>query len=134
MDLARTTYGHKKILCAALNGPAIGLSAAILGHFDFIYSVENAYIQTPFTSLSLVAEGGASMSFPRRMGISKANEALIYGKRLGASEMLANGFFNKLFPASSDEVFIGSVMAYLKDRFDGLDKEAVSVPYTRRMR
>lgn len=39
---------------------------------------------TPFSTLSLVAEGGASLSFPRRMGISMASEALILGKKLGA--------------------------------------------------
>lgn len=97
-DLARSLYQHRKILVAALNGPAIGLSAGILGvsldvpllddgnsnsrsflpaqWFDFIYAVESAYILTPFSTLSLVAEGGASITFPRRMGIAKANECV----------------------------------------------------------
>lgn len=57
MELSRALYTHSKLLVAALNGPAIGLSAAMLGHFDFIYAVESAWIMTPFSTLSLVAEG-----------------------------------------------------------------------------
>lgn len=45
----------------------------MLGNMDFVYAVENAYILTPFTALSLVAEGGASLTFPRRMGIVKVS-------------------------------------------------------------
>lgn len=119
-------YRHSKILIAALNGPAIGLSAALLGHCDFVYAVENAYILTPFSALSLVAEGGASLSFPRRLGISKANEALLMGKKLGAADLHRVGFFNKLFPQSTDAVFHASLLSYLKEQFAGLDLEAVS--------
>lgn len=60
------------------------------------------------------------------MGIVKANEALLLGKKLTAPELQANGFFNKLFPASSDDVFMSSLMAYLRDKLDGLDLDAVS--------
>lgn len=42
LNLARALYRHSKILIAGLNGPAIGISAALLGHFDFVYAVENA--------------------------------------------------------------------------------------------
>ncbi|ORY89414.1 ClpP/crotonase-like domain-containing protein [Leucosporidium creatinivorum] len=124
LDLTRALYRHSKILVAGLNGPAIGLSAALLGQFDFVYAVETAWILTPFTALSLVAEGGASLSFPRRMGIVKANEALLLGKKLTAPELQSNGFFNKLFPSSTDEVFMSSLMAYLRDKLDGLDLDA----------
>jgi hypothetical protein len=43
-------------------------------HFDFVYAVENAYFLTPFAAISLVAEGGASLSLVQRMGVAKANE------------------------------------------------------------
>jgi peroxisomal 3,2-trans-enoyl-CoA isomerase len=46
LDLARALYRHSKILIAGLNGPAIGVSAALLGHFDFVYAVENAVSST----------------------------------------------------------------------------------------
>ncbi|KAK4702226.1 hypothetical protein P7C70_g3998, partial [Phenoliferia sp. Uapishka_3] len=127
LELGRALYHHSKLLIAALNGPAIGLSAAILGHFDFVYAMETAWILTPFSTLALVAEGGASLTFPRRMGISKANEVLIMGKKAGAAELQACGFFNKLFPKSSDVEFIQTVVKYLHAEFDQNDREAMMI-------
>jgi len=124
MDLARSLYTHDKILIAALNGPAVGLSAALLGWFDFIYAVESAWILTPFSTIGLAAEGGASLTFPRRMGIAKANEALILGKKLGANELHATGFINKIFPNQPQEAFISSVLTYIQDKFSELDTDA----------
>jgi peroxisomal 3,2-trans-enoyl-CoA isomerase len=77
VDVARAPYSHSKILVTALNGPVIGLSAALISHSDFIYAVSDAYLMTPFTSLGLVAEGGSSVAFVQRMGQGKANEALL---------------------------------------------------------
>lgn len=70
-------YRHSKILVAAMNGPVIGLSAALLGYFDFIFSVDDAYFLTPFSAISLVCEGGSSQSLVQRMGLAKANECAL---------------------------------------------------------
>lgn len=48
------------------------------------------------------------------------------GKKLGAAELQQNGFFNRLFPQSTDTVFLRSVVTYLKDKFEDLDRDAVS--------
>ncbi|GAA5820119.1 hypothetical protein JCM11251_005488 [Rhodosporidiobolus azoricus] len=124
MDLTRSFYRHSKILVAGLNGPAIGLSAALLGHFDFVYAVENAYFLTPFAAISLVAEGGASLSLVQRMGPAKANEALLMGKKLSVKDLHQNGFVNGLFPPSSAEDFRKSLLKSLEEQFNGLDLEA----------
>ncbi|GAA6042097.1 hypothetical protein JCM8097_003108 [Rhodosporidiobolus ruineniae] len=124
MDLTRSFYRHSKILVAGLNGPAIGLSAALLGHVDFIYAVENAYFLTPFPAISLVAEGGASLSLVQRMGLAKANEALILGKKLPVTELTSSGFITGLFPPSSAEDFRKRLLETLKEQFAGLELEA----------
>lgn len=49
------------------------------------------------------------------------------GKKLGAAELQANGFFNKIWPQSSDVVFLGSVLSYLTEKFADLDREAMLV-------
>jgi peroxisomal 3,2-trans-enoyl-CoA isomerase len=56
----------------------------------------HAFLLAPFSSLGLVAEGGASAAFVQRLGISKANEALIMSKRISAEEMVQVGFINKI--------------------------------------
>jgi peroxisomal 3,2-trans-enoyl-CoA isomerase len=103
LNIAQAFYSHPKILITALNGPAIGLSAALIAFSDFIYCVPHTFLLTPFSSLGLVAEGGASRAFVQRMGISKANEALIMSKRITADELLASGFVNKIFDCKKGE-------------------------------
>jgi peroxisomal 3,2-trans-enoyl-CoA isomerase len=103
LNTTNAFYTHPKILVTALNGPAVGLSAALIAFSDFIYCVPHAFILTPFSSLGLVAEGGASRAFVQRMGISKANEALIMSKRIPSDELLASGFVNKIFDCPSGE-------------------------------
>lgn len=103
VNLARAFYTHPKILVFALNGPAIGLSAAITGFADFIYAVPSTFLMTPFSSLGLVAEGVASRSFIQRLGISKANEALIMSKRITCDELLRVGYINKVFPEAKND-------------------------------
>ncbi|KAI9756965.1 MAG: hypothetical protein M4579_003623 [Chaenotheca gracillima] len=123
LDLTRTMSQHPKILVAALNGPAIGLSAGLLGLMDFIYAVPDAWLLTPFSSLGLVAEGASSRSFVERLGIAKANEALLMSKRLGVRELLACGFVNQVFePATqdSDEDRKWFLERVLKEVRDGL--------------
>ncbi|GAA6020219.1 hypothetical protein JCM11491_003852 [Sporobolomyces phaffii] len=127
MDLGRAFYQHSKVLVAALNGPAIGLSAGLLGHVDFVYCVENAYLLTPFSAISLVCEGGASETFPRRMGLARANEALLMGKKLSSQELFQCGFVNHVFPAQRDGKFGETVLKYLDEQFGGVDLEAVLI-------
>lgn len=97
LNITRAFYTHPKILIAALNGPVIGLSAALVAFADFIYATPSTFLLTPFASLGLVAEGGASMAFVQRLGIAKANEALIMSKRITAPELVSAGFVNKIF-------------------------------------
>lgn len=112
LNITRAFYTHPKIMVTALNGPAIGLAAALISFSDFIFSVPTAFIMTPFSSLGLVTEGGASYGFVQRMGIAKANVALIQGRRIPADELFAVGFVNKIFPP---EAFLKDVLREIDD-------------------
>ncbi|KAH8695094.1 peroxisomal d3,d2-enoyl-CoA isomerase [Talaromyces proteolyticus] len=121
LDLTRTFYNHPKILVVALNGPVVGLSAAIVAFADFIYAAPHTFLLTPFSSLGLVAEGGASRAFVERLGISKANEALIMSKRITIDELTGTGFVNKVISAPSGKQddsagFLKAVLAEVDDR------------------
>ncbi|KAL2181350.1 ClpP/crotonase-like domain-containing protein [Thermothelomyces heterothallicus CBS 202.75] len=97
LNVARAFYTHPKILVVGLNGPVVGLSAALVACADFIYAAPHAFLLTPFSSLGLVAEGVASRALVQRLGIGRANEALIMSKRITCEELLAAGFVNKVF-------------------------------------
>jgi len=131
MEVTKAFFNHPKILIVALNGPAVGLSAALIAHADFIYATSNTFLLTPFTSLGLVAEGGSSYTFVRRLGLSKANEALILSKPLPAADLLSCGFLNKIYPAPADpqdcSAFHNAVLGDVRQEFleRGLNNESM---------
>jgi peroxisomal 3,2-trans-enoyl-CoA isomerase len=75
-----------KPLVAAVNGPAIGVAVTTLALCDIVYCSASATFQTPFAQLGQSPEGVSSLLFPTLMGLSKANEVLMTGKRLTAEE------------------------------------------------
>ncbi|CAK7270684.1 dodecenoyl-CoA isomerase [Sporothrix epigloea] len=119
LNITRAFYTHPKILIVGLNGPAVGLSAALVGFADFVYCTPSTYLLTPFSSLGLVAEGGASIGFVQRLGRAKANEALLMSKRISSDELLQTGFVNAVFDgadAASDTAFHQRVRQEIEDR------------------
>ncbi|KKK14288.1 hypothetical protein P175DRAFT_0331294 [Aspergillus ochraceoroseus IBT 24754] len=121
IDITHTFSHHSKILVAALNGPAVGLSAALIAMADFVYAAPHTFLLTPFSSLGLVAEGGASVAFVERLGIAKANEALLHSKRITCDELVAAGFVNKVIAAPSGKPddsagFLEKVLEEVEDR------------------
>lgn len=103
LNITQAFYSHSKILVTALNGPVVGIAAALISFSDFIYCVPHTYLLTPFSSLGLIAEGGASVGFVRRMGVGKANEALLTSRKVPANDLLTCGFVNKIFECSAQE-------------------------------
>jgi Delta3-Delta2-enoyl-CoA isomerase len=120
LDITRSFYTHPKILVGALNGPTVGLSAALLGFCDFIYAAPHAYLLTPFSSLGLVAEGGASAGLVQRMGLPLANKALLTSRKITIEELVQSGFVNKVIPTSADQkdssVFLKGVLEEVEDK------------------
>ena len=132
VDVPSAFFSHSKILICALNGPVLGLSAALVSHADFIYAVPQAYLLTPFGTLGLVSEGGASTAFVRRMGWGLANEALLKGRKITAEELKATGFVNSLINTNDEHEFRARVLADIKDSF-GAHLVASSVLETKRI-
>lgn len=117
LNITQAFYSHPKILVAALNGPAIGLSAALTGFADFVYATPHTFLLTPFSSIGLVAEGGASMGFVNRLGLPKANEALIMSKRIGIDDLVKTGYVNKVFDfKKGDPKFLEAVLHEVDER------------------
>ncbi|EMD38506.1 hypothetical protein CERSUDRAFT_82780 [Gelatoporia subvermispora B] len=124
-DTAQALYSHTKILVAALNGPVMGIAAAFLGHFDFIYCMPEAWLSVPFTFIGIITEGGSSATFTKRMGVAKANEVLIFGKKQTAQDLLECGFVNQIFPTQNVPDFHAAVRTHLLKELEGLDPVAV---------
>ncbi|KAI5302617.1 hypothetical protein KEM55_000989 [Ascosphaera atra] len=142
LDITNTFSKHSKILVFALNGPAVGLSAALVGFADFVYATPHTFLLTPFASLGLVTEGGASIAMVQRLGLPKANEALIMGKKITCEELVQTGFVNRVFEADSGrqddhEGFLSKVFKEIDERLGAhlnqqsalMIKDLIRAPY-----
>jgi len=79
-----TMIAFPKVIVAAVNGPAIGIGVTLLLHCDLVYCTRNATFWVPFTRIALVPEFCASVTFVEVMGVARANELLLMGKKIDA--------------------------------------------------
>ena len=115
-ELLRSMIDHKKVLILALNGPAVGGGAAWFpGIADIVLASSTAWLQCPFSALGLVPENGSALSFAQHMGIHRANDFLMFGRRLTAQELLDAGLYNYVWDATGDE-FQKKVVDFLEDQ------------------
>lgn len=122
-------HNHTKVLIAALNGPMVGLSAALVALCDLIYAIddEKVFMLTPFANLGLVAEGAASSTLFLRLGWSKAAEALLFSKPIPGKDLDRLGFFNKTYTGQglTTEQFNAAVLKEVTSKFEGLYEPSI---------
>ncbi|XP_059801651.1 enoyl-CoA delta isomerase 2, mitochondrial isoform X1 [Hypanus sabinus] len=90
-----------KPLIGVINGPAVGVAVTILGLFDIVYATDGATFHTPFSLLGQSPEGCSSYTFPKMMGTAKANEILLFNKKLTATQACELGLVTEVFPDST---------------------------------
>ncbi|CCF55927.1 hypothetical protein KAFR_0A04910 [Kazachstania africana CBS 2517] len=94
---------HDKILVACLNGPVVGLSAAIVFLCDLVYcnNINNIYFYFPFTKLGLSCEGSVSVTLPMKLSRNQSYQKLLFSEQIMGKEVL-NTVINKDFKLSKD--------------------------------
>ncbi|KAF2845568.1 ClpP/crotonase [Plenodomus tracheiphilus IPT5] len=97
-QLNKTLIECKKILIAAVNGPAAGYGVSSLALFDLVYSVPDAYFFTPFVKWGMAPEGASSYTFAKIMGHQKAAALCLAGDRISAEEADKLGLVTKILP------------------------------------
>ncbi|EHN01138.1 Eci1p [Saccharomyces cerevisiae x Saccharomyces kudriavzevii VIN7] len=114
---------HSKVLVCCLNGPAIGLSAALVALCDIVYSMnDKVYLLYPFANLGLVTEGGTAISLPLKFGANTTYERLMFNKPFNYDIMTKSAFISKNFnmPSSNTEAFNAELLKELKGKVEGL--------------
>ncbi|KAI8869074.1 ClpP/crotonase, partial [Ramicandelaber brevisporus] len=101
-DITRILIDFPKLIIACVNGPAYGFAVTTSALCDVVYASENARFQTPFMRWGFCVEGVSSVTFPRILGNSRANEMLLMGRAFSAAEMERFGFVSQVF--KSDEL------------------------------
>ena len=114
MEMLRSIIDHKKVFVLALNGPGVGGGAAWFeGVADIVLAASGAWLQVPFNALGLVPEQGSAISFSQSMGVHRANDFLMFGRKRSVEELEGWGMVNRIFPA---EGFQESVKGFLEEQ------------------
>jgi enoyl-CoA hydratase/carnithine racemase len=98
----------EKPLIAAVNGLAVGVGVTMLLHCDLVYAGASATFQMPFVNLGLVPEAGSTLLLPRLVGMQKATDLFLTGKKIGAEKAEALGIAAEVFP---DNALPGEALA-----------------------
>lgn len=76
----------EKPVVAAVNGHCHGLGLSLALACDIVYAAESAVFSMAFTRVGLVPDGAAIHFLPRIVGLSRAKELVLTGRRFGAAE------------------------------------------------
>ena len=114
---------HKKVLVLALNGPAVGGGAAWFpGVADIVLAAESSWLQVPFSALGLVPEFGSATNFYHSIGAHRANDFLMFGRKVTAQEFEQWGLVNRILPT---EGFHGKVVEFLEEQLSVNDGKSM---------
>ncbi|KAI0326567.1 ClpP/crotonase [Cubamyces sp. BRFM 1775] len=80
-----------------------------------------AWLSAPFAFLGIATEGCCSVTFRSKMGTAKANEVLIWGKKMDAQELLKCGFINQILPQQTVPEFQAAVRKLVLERLEHSD-------------
>lgn len=79
---------------AAVNGPAVGAGLCLALACDLRYAAPGATFSAPFAKLGMHPGMAATYLLPEVVGLARARELLLTGRRVGADEALAIGMVN----------------------------------------
>lgn len=88
----------KKPVIAAVNGLAMGGGCEFIVNCDLVIAAEDAYFGLPEVKRGIAAIGGALPRLIRTIGLQRASEFALTGRRVTAQEMHQWGIVNKVVP------------------------------------
>jgi enoyl-CoA hydratase/carnithine racemase len=97
------------ITVAAVNGPAAGYGVDLALACDFVVAADTAFFAMSYVQRGLVPDGGGMHFLPRRVGLARAKELILTGRRVDAAEALAIGLADRVVPAAD---LVASALAW----------------------
>lgn len=88
---------------AAVNGVAAGAGFSLALAADLRVASDTAWFSCGFSRIGLVPDSGATWFAPRLIGLGRAYELAVTGRRVDADEALAWGMVNRVFPTAEFE-------------------------------
>lgn len=119
----------EKPIIAAVNGVAAGAGANIALACDFVIAKETASFVQSFVNIGLVPDSAGSFFLPRLVGFARANEMLMLGDKVKASEAEQVGLIYKSIAENEFEEFVSNFAKKLAEKPTfaiGLTKRAMN--------
>lgn len=96
--LARLLLNADKPLIAEIRGHAVGAGAGLALTCDTIVMGETASMGFPFPRIGLTPDFAIAYTLPRRIGLAKARQALLYARSFKGPEALTIGLADDVVP------------------------------------
>lgn len=93
-------HEFSKPVIAMVNGYALGGGFELALACDMIVASENASFGFPEINLNTMPGWGGTQLAPRKLGLNRAKEMVLTGKRYPAAECREFGFINRIVPAA----------------------------------
>jgi 2-(1,2-epoxy-1,2-dihydrophenyl)acetyl-CoA isomerase len=88
-----------KPVIAAVPGSAAGIGLSMALQCDLLIMADNAFLLSPFTTISLVPDGGLNWLLVRQLGYRRAFQLSVESERIPAERCVELGLANNAVPA-----------------------------------
>lgn len=107
--LGKLQYEYRPVLTAiasmpkpvisAIPGSAAGIGMSTALYCDLVIMADNAFLLSPFTTISLVPDGGLNWILVRQLGYHRAYQLSVESERIPAERCVELGLANRAVPA-----------------------------------
>jgi len=94
-------WNMEKPVIAAVGGSAAGIGMSFALICDLLVMGDDAFLLSPFTTISLVPDGGLNWLLVHQLGYRRAFQLSVESQRITAARCLELGLANKVVPAGS---------------------------------
>ncbi len=92
-------WNMEKPVIAAVGGSAAGIGTSFALICDLLIMSDSAFLLSPFTTISLVPDGGLNWLLVHQLGYRRAFQLSIESERISADTCLQLGLANRIVPA-----------------------------------
>jgi 2-oxoglutaroyl-CoA hydrolase len=104
-----------KPVIAKLQGYAFGVGLELALACDFRLAAEDVELALPEVKLGMIPGSGGTQRLVRLIGLARAKDAIMRGRRIGAEEALALGLVTRVVPAGELDAAVDELVAELAE-------------------
>jgi 2-(1,2-epoxy-1,2-dihydrophenyl)acetyl-CoA isomerase len=97
VEASRLLREMRKPTIAMVNGPVAGAGIGIAGSCDLRFAAESATFLSAYDNIGGAGDYGATYTWVRALGASKARELFLLGEKMSARDGLAFGVYNRVY-------------------------------------